>query len=123
MQEKKSSFIIKFWRNINVADVGVTFHNKSKFENNEIYKSKDGVDWIFNVIENKHKNLHCNFHHDDDGDGDNDNDHDLNFCDTFKVNKSLYDDNNDNLLKDLGYHNEDYTTNCKYYSLINRIKN
>ena len=68
----------------NVADVRVNFYDKSKFENNVIHKSKNGVDWVFNVNENKHKNLHCIS---------DDDDYDLTTCDTFTINKILYADN------------------------------
>ena len=55
MQEKKSSFIIKYSGYINrrrivknnVADIGMNFYEKSKFENNSIYKFINVGDWIF----------------------------------------------------------------------------
>ena len=121
IQEKKSSFAINSWQLsikeelINIADVGVSFYDKSKFENDIIRKSMNGIDWIFNANENKHKNLHCIL--DDDYD-----DYDRSTCDTFTINKILYAYHNDNALKAEEYTNDDII-NSGYYSLINRIKN
>lgn len=59
-KRKKSSFIINSIQHINqktIADVSVSFYDKSKFENNAIHESKNGVDWTLSDNENKHKNL------------------------------------------------------------------
>ena len=60
---------------INVADFSVNFYDKSKFENNVIHKSKNGLDWICSDNENKHKSLHRIFDDNDDDDDDDDHHH------------------------------------------------
>ena len=103
---------------MNPAHVGANFYDKSKFEDNTIHKTKNGVDWIFSDIENKHKNLHHIFDDDDDDDDDDD----LNTHSPFTVNKILYGSDSNSPLKDEGYDHEDEIINSEYYPLINRIK-
>ena len=97
-------------------DISFNFYGKSKFENNSMYNS---VDWIFNFNKIKHKNL-VDKKNLDNGDGDED---DLNTCDTFRINRNLFDDNIDNPLNDEQFDNEDDFISSEYYSLLNRIKN
>ena len=94
---------------MNPAYVGANFYDKSKFEDNTIHKTKNGVDWIFSDIENKHKNLHHIF------DDDDDNDDDINTHSPFTVNKILYDSDSNSPLKYEGYDHEDEIINSEYY--------
>ena len=81
---------------INVADVVVNFFDKSQLANNAIDKSKNGVNNEIMVInENNHKNLYPNLDDDDDDDS--------NTRNPFKMNKTLYDGDNNNPLNDKGY--------------------
>lgn len=95
-------------------DIGFNFYDKSTFEDNAIYNL---VDWIFNVNELKHKNLHQILANDDDDQDD------LNTCNTFPVNRNLYNDNIDNPLNDEQFDNEYDVVSSEKYSLLDRIKN
>ena len=97
-------------------DIGFNFYDKSKFENNAICNI---VDWIFNFNKIKHKNL-VGKKILENGECDED---DLNTCNTFIIDRNLYDDNIDNLLNNEQFDNEDDFISSEYYSLLNRIKN
>ena len=98
----------------NVAeDIGVNMYYESQFENNTIHNPRMVQISSLGKIKIITKNLYPNLCDDED----------LNTCYPFKMNKHFYDDNNNNQLKDEGFHHEDDPTNYKCYSLINRIKN
>ena len=108
----------------NVADIGMNFYEKSKFENNSIYKFINVGDWIFSDMKWT-ENLHGLFYDSaavaNDDDDDDDDDDELKTCNPFTINKTLHNDSN-NPLNHEEYDYQDDIINAEYYSSINRVK-